>query len=376
MLRGFPVVALFALYAVIPPASAQVFSSDSLDQGQPISSVPLPGLIVGSVDHFCPGAHRPDGHAPIGVMADHLHPGGEWMITLRWMRMEMDGLGDGTSSVNPDNVLGNPMLGTGFLAVPLRMTTDMLMLSGMYAPSDNLTLMSMVPYLQREMDLAHTSGQNFDTESSGLGDVRIAGLYGLVSGAQTRAHASLGLSFPTGSTTETDTVLGPGAVSVNARLPFPMQLGSGTYDLSPGFTWTHFRDQHSVGAQLMHMVRLGENDEGYTLGDITMASLWGAIRHSERWSTSLRLGYTHRENIDGSENSIGLPGGAAPPIAAPTADPNLQGFDRVDLFLGVNFQGTGGHRLALEVGTPVYQDVDGPQLETELIFTVGWQLAF
>lgn len=358
--------------------SAQSLSSDAIDEGALLLSVPVSGTIASSLDESShhAGNRRADSHAPIGVMADHTHAEGEWMLSLRWMRMTMDGLGDGTSSLDPRSLLGNPMMGTGYLAVPLEMTTDMLMLGGMYAPSDDLTLMAMVPYLQRKMDLAHTSGQEFSTESSGLGDVRLAGLYSLVNEPQTKAHASLGVSIPTGSTTESDTILGPGAAVIDSRLPFPMQLGSGTYDLIPGVTWTRFEEGHSMGAQLMHTVRLGENDEGYTLGDITMASLWGALRHGERWSTSLRLGYTHRENIDGSENSVGTPGGSPPPIATPTADPGLQAFDRIDLFLGTNFYGASGHRFAFEVGAPVYQDLDGPQMETELIFTLGWQLAF
>lgn len=35
-----------------------------------------------------------------------------------------------------------------------------------------------------------------------------------------------------------------------------------------------------------------------------------------------------------------------------------------------------GHRLALEVGAPVYQDVNGLQLETDWVATLGWQRAF
>ena len=35
-------------------------------------------------NHF---GHRSDGHAPVGVMGDHFHNEGEWMITLRTMNM-------------------------------------------------------------------------------------------------------------------------------------------------------------------------------------------------------------------------------------------------------------------------------------------------
>jgi len=36
--------------------------------------------------------------------------------------------------------------------------------------------------------------------------------------------------------------------------------------------------------------------------------------------------------------------------------------------------GEDGNRLAIEVGAPVYQDLDGPQLETDLVLVLGWQL--
>jgi len=41
---------------------------------------------------------RPDGHAPIGVMGDHTHEAGEWMLSYRYRLMFMDGNRDGTSS--------------------------------------------------------------------------------------------------------------------------------------------------------------------------------------------------------------------------------------------------------------------------------------
>ena len=63
-----------------------------------------------------------------------------------------------------------------------------------------------------------------------------------------------------------------------------------------------------------------------------------------------------------------------------TADPNLRGGQRLDLSVGVNWQARSealrGHRLALEWGVPVLQDLDGPQLETDWILTLGWQKSF
>ncbi len=50
------------------------------------------------------------------------------------------------------------------------------------------------------------------------------------------------------------------------------------------------------------------------------------------------------------------------------------------LNFGVNIAGqTGGlrgHRLAFEAGLPIHQDLNGPQMETDLVITGGWQYAF
>ena len=62
----------------------------------------------------------------------------------------------------------------------------------------------------------------------------------------------------------------------------------------------------------------------------------------------------------------------------PTADASLRGGTRVDRLLGVNLHlpEWGGNRFAVEGGMPIYQSLDGPQLETDWRLTAGWQLAF
>ena len=52
-------------------------------------------------------AGRPDGHAPITVMADHMHAMGEWMLSYRFMTMDMEGLLDGSSSTSAASAVTN-----------------------------------------------------------------------------------------------------------------------------------------------------------------------------------------------------------------------------------------------------------------------------
>ena len=63
-----------------------------------------------------------------------------------------------------------------------------------------------------------------------------------------------------------------------------------------------------------------------------------------------------------------------------TANPDFQGGERIDLIGGVNTVVThgplAGHRFALEVGAPIYQDLNGPQMTGDWMLTLGWQKAF
>ena len=53
---------------------------------------------------------------------------------------------------------------------------------------------------------------------------------------------------------------------------------------------------------------------------------------------------------------------------------------RIDLLFGLNlFRSDGrlaGNRITLEGGLPVYQSLDGPQLETSWRIQVGWEFTF
>ena len=179
--------------------------------------------------------------------------------------------------------------------------------------------------------------------------------------------------MPTGSITETGDVLAPTGVRPTLRLPYPMQLGSGTFDLLPGVTYTGKSGDAVWGAQYSAVIRLeDENNEDYSLGDEHRLTAWGSYLWKPWISTSVRIAGQTINEISGQN----------PDIVAPvqTADPDNQGGERADLLLGLNLLGqTGalaGHRLALELGASVYQHLNGPQLETDRTFTVGYQKAF
>ena len=304
------------------------------------------------------------------------------MLSYRFMHMEMEGNQDGTDDVSPEEIVSgasNPNAPPANLrVVPTRMTMQMHMFGAMVAPSDDITLMAMLSYRENEMDhvtFQGASGTNrlgeFTTRSSGIGDTRLMGLFRLHTDAVHHLHWIGGVSLPTGSITESDDVLSPMNTRPTLRLPYPMQLGSGTVDLLGGISYLANKGPWGWGAQYRATIRTGENDEGYTFGDVHRLTAWVSRRWWSSLSGSLRLEWRRRDNVTGRD----------PLIAAPvqTADPDRQGGEWLELSAGVNWAGRGawaGHRLALEVGAPLRQDLEGPQLEIDHVATVGYQYSF
>lgn len=300
----------------------------------------------------------PDEHAPIGVMGDHTHKEGEWMFSYRYMTMNMDGNRDDTDRLATSEVLRS---GSGIYAVaPLEMTMEMHMLGAMYAPSDRYTLMVMVPWLKNEMDHATAMGGAFTTESSDLGDISVAALIPY------RESSSwlVGVSIPTGDLDQRDQT--PMGRSV---LPYPMQIGTGTYNLQLGYTLMQYRDGYSWGGQIKGNFPIGENDQDYSVGNRYEASVWLAKRMGT-FSWSARTHYQRITDYDGADPRYAM--GLASNLI-PTVDPDLRDGQRLDVALGVNWAHRSGVRLALEYSVPAYQKLDGPQLEVDNVFTFGFQ---
>ena len=164
-------------------------------------------------------------------------------------------------------------------------------------------------------------------------------------------------------------------------LGYGMQLGSGTYDFHPAITYLAQTENYSYGAQLGGILRIGENDQDYSLGNKFEAALWGARKITDSLSASAKFDYSSQSEIDGSDARLKMRremmGGT---MDSPTFDPNSQGRDITTFGLGLNYyfqnSGLSGHRLAAEWETPIDQKVNGVQLELDSVWTLGWQYAW
>ncbi|MEL6612460.1 MAG: transporter [Bacteroidota bacterium] len=318
-------------------------------------------------------SHRPDGHAPIGVMGDHTHSAGEFMVSYRFMAMAMAGNRDGTESLSDAEVVAPD--GANFLIAPTEMPMQMHMLGLMYAPTDRITLMAMVPLVTMSMDHVTRMGGTFTTEAGGLGDLGLAALVVLARPERQRLHANLGVRLPTGSIEEQDVT--PASAPNETTLPYPMQTGSGTFDLQPGLTYLGQTDRLSWGAQAMGTIRLGENSSDYRFGNVLDVTAWGGVNATDWLGGSLRLAASTWGDVSGANPAYAM---GVTNRMVPTVFADLRAGTRFDLGLGANVLVPSGPlhhlRLAAEFELPVYQSLDGPQLETDWTLTLGAQYAF
>ena len=318
------------------------------------------------------GSARPDSHAPLGVMGDHPHSSGEWMLSYRFMAMRMEGLRDGTNRVSTEAVLNK------YAAVPLCMNMQMHMGGVMFAPHNRVTLMAMTSYRDNFMEMQggthgdshghrQHSAESHEMESSGLGDAKLSALIPLIRSQDVVILLNAGLSIPTGSIA---------AEGMNGILPYAMQLGSGSIELMPGVTFSAIRNNWSFGAQTRAAIPVNENSRAYRRAPLTISTLWVVRRLNDWVSLSTRALFEGWGNIAGEDKALN-------PHTAPTMDSRLQAGARGSLLFGSNLifpnrLGSlfAGHRFALELRLPIYQHLDGPQMALNWSVVAGWQYAF
>jgi hypothetical protein len=295
---------------------------------------------------------------PASVLGGHTHDEGEIMFGVTTSIMKMRGSMDGSSNISNSEIFGT------FDTIHTSMSVQTTMFSAMYAPTDDTTLFLMVPKIRKESTHLTMGGMSFTNVAEGIGDVQLHGLQVFYREGVHRLHFDAGISVPTGSIDE-----GPKGMQDH----YMQQLGSGTYDLLPGLTYLGETEDWGWGTQLNAVVRLGENSNNYALGNRYGLTTWVTRRLQENLAVSARLNAQHWGNVRGADPALD-------PLAVSENNARNQGGKRVDALVGLNFYGTEGplegHRIELEVGVPVYQKLNGPQLKTQLVGSLSWKIVF
>jgi hypothetical protein len=299
---------------------------------------------------------RPDAHAPIGVMADHGHKKNEWMVSHRYMSMQMDSLYNGTSKISVDS--------SSFMMNPTDMQMDMHMLGTMYGLSNSVTLTAMINYSNNSMTMINKMGEKSAMNSSGFNDAKLGAIFKISNSKQDQLLVNTAISLPIGSIDEKN--------DSDMYLPYGMQLGSGTYDISLGSTYTAYKSDYSYGAQVNGIFRLGKNKFDYALGNQYNLTTWAQKNWTNELSTSIRGTTLFITDITGESSNV-----SAMQLANSPLFTTEQGKVQANIGLGVNYfpktNFLSGTRLAAELTIPVFKHTNTLNLTTDSTITFGIQ---
>ncbi|MBW2385708.1 MAG: hypothetical protein JRG92_18910 [Deltaproteobacteria bacterium] len=308
-----------------------------------------------------------DVRPPFGVVGGTVFTQGTVTFSYRFERLALDGL------MNGDDELPIWVVASDYEVVPTKQNDNAHVFELTWTPFEEVTFLFALPYHIKTMDQLYM-GQRFTSDSQGLGDLDVLLLYRVMDDRRSRTHLTLGLSFPTGSIDQTD--LSPAAAGGLQRLPYSMQLGSGTVDVQVGFTYSGKHRGTYWGGQIEGELHAGTNANDYQLGHSYAVSAWAGQRWFSWLGTSFRLGWYQRFNVNGADPLLD-------PIlspASPANDPAKQAMRRLDVLFGLDFYFTGGGlegtRISVEAGLPAYQNLDGPQLRPQWLVNVGFRHVF
>ena len=320
-----------------------------------------------------------DKHAPAGLMGDHLHDPGEIMVEYKYMNMYMEDNRIGTRTVSDAAVL--PAVPGGFVvdgiatnngATPTQMTMEMHMVHLMYGFTEDVTFYTMLMLPSLTMDHLRGPmnpagrGTPFTTHSSGFGDTAFGALVGLYEDEDDDVILNLACTVPTGDIFRTTTIPTGGAMA--QPLPYPMRLGSGTFNARPAITWKHYFRRSSFGTQFQTDIPVGRNYRGYSVSDVFSLNGWYSYLLTDNLAVSVRLENQWRTDFDSADP-------ATPDGVISTNVESFRGGYWLNLGVGVAAL-IKGHLLNVEAVPTVYQDLNGVQLETDWSIIASWSKSF
>lgn len=302
---------------------------------------------------------------PAGVMISHVHPKGEWMFSYRYMNMQGGGYQSGRSIVEELTVYNS------YIAGSKNMNMNMHMIMGMYGITDRITAMLMLNYYQSSMEMtmlgashgdshshshAHSDSHSMEMYSTGISDTKLQFMFAPIKNSNSQLILNAGVNLPTGSINE------KGAegdmLYDETRMPYMMQLGSGTYDFLPGLTFIHQKNNRAISGQMSSVLRLSENKNDYRLGNEVASNVWLAYNWWNNFSSSIRFEGIYSDMIIGKDpkvyrfNEIG-------------ANPLNYGGTKINSYLGLSYHFDNGwfenFSVSAEYGLPIFQKLNGIQ---------------
>ncbi|HHL40687.1 MAG TPA: transporter [Deltaproteobacteria bacterium] len=335
------------------------------------------------------------GNMPLNILGGGVPETNEFRFKVGPMFMRMDGLRDGTDRLDADDLLGMPvMMGmpTGrYMAVPTGMDMTMVNMAAGFSFTDDFFGGIMFMWRRNDMDMefnsmmkSMTGKDGFTMESEGMADTMVMAKYRLHADdplvPTSQVSLLLGLSLPTGSINELNRTH-PVATRRAELLPYSMQLGSGTFDPKVGILYQGSSSPLWWGANLIYTARFYDNSRDWRLGDELTLDLYAMYQLRYDLVAQLQLGGRSWGGIRGEMDSVAsgasgraTQGDPTSPYATPLYDPDNYGGNKVSVTAGLQWQPFPLQIVEIDFGVPVYQDLNGPQMEEDYRVMFTWYL--
>jgi hypothetical protein len=308
------------------------------------------------------------GNMPLNIPGGGVAETHEFRVKLFPNLMRMEGVRDGNTK------LGTRELFHDFMAVPTEMDMFMMNFSLGYSFTDDFFAGLMLMYMNKNMKMKNRMGRKWSMKSEGIGDTMLITKYRLFANdlliPTSQFSLLLGLNLPTGSISEDDD---------GTRLPYSMQLGSGTFDPIVGFLYQGSSSPWWWGANFLFTSRLYDNRKDYQLGDELHYDLYTMYQPRYDLVAELQLNGWVRGRIRGemedAKKGIGhIKHNPAAPYMSPMWIADNYGGNGLDLTVGIQWQPWMFHIMNLQISLPIYQNLHGPQMERDFQLMFNWYI--
>ena len=305
-----------------------------------------------------------EGSGPINTIAATPLPAGTW------------GFGIQTESIDNDEFSTEEL--EGFAAAGLEgvHSADKLIntsISASYGVTGNFTISARLPYIKREniregeleggFPEAHTHG-----DSSGLGDLILAGQYRISKSAGTDISIHAGIKLPTGETNEKDIE--------GERFETEFQPGSGSKDLLIGASISHQSGKFGYHANILFN-KTSEGSQSTEIGD----SLSYNVALTYKLNGHDHTSHDHSQN-NGADNTsiqwdlmLELNGESRRRNKISSASETHSGGNVMLLSPGIRIS-SGNISGFLSYGIPVVENQNGKQADIDKRLIAGLSVAF
>jgi len=295
-----------------------------------------------------------------------------WQINFLYKRSNVDRYLDGSSKVSKQDVLFDGVearTNKNFPILPTVISQEVYIGNISYFLSPEKSISVSIPYIIQSTD--HDSivpdYDHFNISSDGLGDITLNYSALLSSWKNKKITFSAGISVPSGSIDEKgDTPRAAG----DQQLPYTMQLGSGTWDFPLGLSYSQDKKSYSWGANIFTKFNTGKNDRNYRLGNRIALSVWKKWYLNSTVHPFAKIVYQNWGRIIGQDNDL-LISNPSFPYPAGITNPKFYGGKKINLVTGGDIF-LGSQKLSIEIGVPVYQNLNGVQPKENLHFSLSW----